>query len=101
MVQMLRVSVLILIVALFGPSLVHVAYRLGTSDRMKLDNSLLYQDLANAELKLQGKAKEHSQERRLKLARWFHSRGWPIDEDDEDKPAFHDWKELGQYWFQH
>jgi hypothetical protein len=88
----------ILLVALFGPSFIHLSYRLSTPRPVILSNRLHYNILAGEESKLGPEAKVESIKERHALFLWFHVRGLNIDEDDEPRSIWHPWKELIDYW---
>jgi hypothetical protein len=47
---------------------------------------------------LTGASKTNSQKARHKLFLWFHARGFPIDEGDEEYSLWRPWVELLDYW---
>jgi hypothetical protein len=100
----LWVGAIIGLIALTGPSLIHFAYRVATPLATKQAQTERYQDLAKAEAfdrSLSEEQRMRMREERLKLFYWFHSRGWNIDEDDEDRSWLQPWRELIQHWTNH
>lgn len=90
-----------LLVALAGPSLIHLAYRVTTPLSDKQAQTERYHRLANSEAfdaSLSDAQRMRMREERLSLFYWFHARGWNIDEDDEVRSWLRPWRELIQHW---
>ena len=83
---------------LFGPQIIHAAYRMNTPDAVIQKQRIEYSHLEDSELQLTGQGRIASQKARHKLFLWFHARGCSIDEGDREVPLWHPWKELIQYW---
>ena len=83
---------------LLGPSLIHLGYRMGTSDSEKQTMRERYQHLS--QIKHHEKdPSEHQEQRDIYL--WFHIRGWNIDEGWHENFAterLRQWSELCEYW---
>lgn len=97
----LWVGAILLLIALAGPSLIHLAYRVTTPLPDKQAQTERYHRLANSEafdVALTDAQRLRIREERLSLFYWFHARGWNIDEDDEGKSWLQPWRELIQHW---
>ena len=97
----LWVGLIIGLLALSGPSLIHLAYRVVTPASTRQAQAARYQSLANAEVSTQSLSEVQltkMRNERLKLFYWFHSRGWDIDEGDEEQSWLDPWRELIRYW---
>lgn len=84
--------------------LIHLVYRVATPLSLKQIQTDRYNDLANAEAFDQAPSVEqrtNMREERLKLYYWFHSRGWNIDEGDEETSWLRPWDELIRHWASH
>jgi hypothetical protein len=91
----------VLLVALMGPSLIHLGYRAVTPSAVRRAQTDRYHFLANTEVSdksLSEEQRESLRQERMRLFYWFHARGWNIDEDDEDRSWLHPWRELIQHW---
>ena len=100
-VRCLWIGAILLLVALAGPSLIHLAYRVTTPLSDKLSQTERYHRLANSEAfdtSLSDAQRMRMREERLSLFNWFHARGWNIDEDDENRSWLQPWRELIQHW---
>ena len=89
------------LIALAGPSMIHLVYRVATPLSTREAQTERYNHLANAEAfdeSLSEVQRMKMQDERLKLSYWFHARGWNIDEGDEDRSWFQPWHELMHYW---
>lgn len=89
------------LIALAGPSEIHLALRAATPLAEKKANEDRYHQLATAEAfdpALSDTQRISKREERLNLFYWFHARGWSIDEGDEPKSWLHPWRELFRYW---
>ncbi len=103
-IRSLWMGVIIGLIALVGPSLIHLVYRVATPLSTKEVQTERYHYLANAEAfdeSLSDKQRMRMQEERLKLFYWFHSRGWNIDEGDEERSWLQPWRELIRHWTSH
>ena len=93
--------VLIGLLALGGPSLIHLVYRVVTPASTRPAQAVRYQSLADAEVSDQSLSQDQltkMRHDRLELFYWFHSRGWDIDEGDEEQSWLDPWRELIRYW---
>lgn len=97
----LWVGAIIVLIALAGPSLIHLAYRVITPLSDKQAQTERYHRLANAEAfdtSLSDTQRMRMRQERLSLFYWFHARGWNIDEGDEDRSWLQPWRELIHHW---
>jgi hypothetical protein len=83
---------------LIGPLAIHAGYRAATPDSIMQDRVKEYNRLENAELQLTGPARIENAKTRGKLFLWFHARGHPIDEGDEESSLWQPWIDLIGYW---
>jgi hypothetical protein len=100
----LWVGAILLLIALAGPSLIHLVYRATTPLSDKQAQTERYHRLANSEAfdaSLSDAQRMKMREERLSLFYWFHAHGWNIDEDDEDRSWLQSWRELFQHWTSH
>ena len=101
LLRCLSLSALVWLMALAGPSLIHLGYRAVTQRSVKEAKAERYQSLANAEVSdstLFEAQRLVMRNERLRLYYWFHARGWNIDEDGESKSLLQPWRELIRYW---
>lgn len=104
LIRCLWLGAIIGLIAVVGPTLIHLAYRVITPISIKEAQKERYLYLANAEAfdkTLSEGERTSMREERMKLYYWFHSRGWAIDEGDGDSPWLRPWDELIRHWTGH
>ena len=90
----------VLIIGFFiGPPLFHLGYRAITTADQKDRKKKAYFELSEAELYITEKGKiQGSRNERIRIYYWFHSRGWDLDEGDEESRFAESWRKLFRYW---
>lgn len=99
--RIIAVCIAIGVMTLIGPTLIHAAYRMATPASAKQARTERYHFLANAEVadpSLSAEQRSRMRQERMKLFYWFHSRGWPIDEGDDEESLLLPWRELIRHW---
>jgi len=76
--------------------MIHLVYRLTTSEVKRDANKVRYYGLASSERLAEGAELVEMRVERMRLYYWFHARGWAIDEGDHEEHR--PWRELFTHW---
>lgn len=83
----------VLLAFLWGPGIIHLCHRMGTSAEERQAMTAKYHQLER---------QKESNAERMQAYHWFHARGWHIDEGDNHESYLaqrrRSWREIFSYW---